>query len=99
MIGGPGRVTYAPGLTDLTAIARIVEEVGGPVNVLLMQGGPSKVQLADVGVRRMSVGGSLARIAYGALVEAAEYLQAQGVLPSRAPYLRGDLAKEAWKAR
>ena len=33
-------VVYAPGLTDVSAIARIVNEVGGPVNVLLMPGGP-----------------------------------------------------------
>jgi 2-methylisocitrate lyase-like PEP mutase family enzyme len=89
-------VVYAPGLTDLSAIARIVEEVGGPVNVLLVPGGPSKPELAEMGVRRMSVGSSFARIAYGALVQAAEHLQAEGVLQSEAPYLSRELARDAF---
>ena len=61
------QIVYAPGLTDIAAITRIVDEVGGAVNVLLMPGGPSKDQLAEVGVRRLSVGGAMARVAYGAL--------------------------------
>jgi 2-methylisocitrate lyase-like PEP mutase family enzyme len=89
-------VVYAPGMTDLSAIARIVEEVGGPVNVLLAPDGPTTAALAEVGVRRMSVGGSFARIAYGALAQAAEHLQAQGVLPSDVPYLSRELVKEAF---
>jgi 2-methylisocitrate lyase-like PEP mutase family enzyme len=89
-------VVYAPGLTDLSAISRIVEEVGRPVNVLLVPGGPSTSQLADVGVRRMSVGSSFARIAFGALVQAAENLQAHGVLQSDAPYLSRELARDAF---
>jgi 2-methylisocitrate lyase-like PEP mutase family enzyme len=90
------RVVYAPGLADLSAISRIVEEVGAPVNVLLMPGGPSVTQLDEIGVRRMSVGSSFARIAYGALVEAAEYLQNHGVLPRDAPYLSRELATKAF---
>ncbi|HEX7442728.1 MAG TPA: isocitrate lyase/phosphoenolpyruvate mutase family protein, partial [Acidimicrobiales bacterium] len=43
---------YAPALTDLSAITRIVGEVAGPVNVLLVPGGPSFGELAEVGVRR-----------------------------------------------
>jgi 2-methylisocitrate lyase-like PEP mutase family enzyme len=89
-------VVYAPGLTDLSAIARFVGEVGGPVNVLLMPGGPTKTQLADAGVRRISVGSSLARIAYGALVRAAEHLQSAGDLPGDAQYLSRGLAARAF---
>jgi 2-methylisocitrate lyase-like PEP mutase family enzyme len=89
-------VVYAPGLTDLSEIALLVEEVGAPVNVLLMPGGPSVTQLADVGVRRISIGSSLARIAYGALVSAAEHLQSSGVMEIDAPYLKGDLATRAF---
>ena len=91
-------VVYAPGLTDLSAIADIVREVGGPVNVLLVPGGPSKTRLADAGVRRISVGGSLARIAYGALVQAAEELKTSGALQIDAPYLSGKLANQAFVA-
>src|SRR5256885_56595 len=57
---GGADVVYAPGLVDLKAITRIVEEVKAPVNVLLRPNGPSVAQLARVGVRRLSTGGALA---------------------------------------
>ena len=90
------KVVYAPGLTDLPAISRIVNEVRAPVNALLMPGGPSSAQLAAAGVRRVSVGGSLARIAYGALARAAEHFKSEGVLPADAQYLDRDLASRAF---
>ncbi len=90
------QVVYAPGLTDLSAIARVVEGVGAPVNVLLVPGGPTVAQLAAVGVRRVSVGGSLARVAYGALVQAAEELLAAGSLGPELPYLSRSLAATAF---
>lgn len=72
---------YAPGLTDLGQIARVVEEVDVPVNVLLRPGGPRVSDLAEAGVRRVSTGGALAWAAYGTLVESARSLEASGVLP------------------
>ena len=73
-------VAYAPGLADLVAITRVVAEAGAPVNVLLRPGGPTVGDLAAAGVRRISVGGTLARVAYGALVRSAEALLAAGTL-------------------
>ena len=75
-------VVYAPALPDTSAVARVVEEVGGAVNVLLTPGGPSRQELAEIGVRRLSVGGSLARVAYGAMYQAAEQLLDSGALPT-----------------
>lgn len=69
---------YAPGLTRLADVGRVVREVGAPVNVLALRGGPSVPELAGVGVRRVSTGGALAWAAYGALVAAAAELQAAG---------------------
>jgi 2-methylisocitrate lyase-like PEP mutase family enzyme len=69
---------YAPGLSDLGDIERVVREVGAPVNVLALRGGPSVAELAAAGVRRVSTGGSLAWAAYGALVEAATELRDHG---------------------
>jgi len=69
-------VLYAPGLTNLGDIAAVVQTLDRPVNVLLRPGGPSVAQLASVGVRRISVGGAFAYAALGALVEAAQELQA-----------------------
>jgi 2-methylisocitrate lyase-like PEP mutase family enzyme len=67
-------VVYAPALRDLDAIARVVDEVGIPVNVLALAGGPSVAELASVGVRRVSTGGALARAAYAALTVGAQEL-------------------------
>jgi 2-methylisocitrate lyase-like PEP mutase family enzyme len=69
---------YAPGLTDLGDIALVVDAVGAPVNVLALRNGPTVPQLAEIGVRRVSTGGSLAWAAYGALVEAAAELRDNG---------------------
>jgi 2-methylisocitrate lyase-like PEP mutase family enzyme len=91
-------VVYAPGLVEISAITRIVDEVGGPVNVLLMPGGPSRDELATVGVRRLSVGGTLARAAYGAVYETAQALIDTGALPSGTAYLPRDVAQAAFTA-
>ncbi|ASW56301.1 isocitrate lyase/phosphoenolpyruvate mutase family protein [Plantactinospora sp. KBS50] len=69
---------YAPGLADHADIARVVDEVGVAVNVLALRDGPTVPQLADLGVRRVSTGGSLAWAAYGALVHAATELRDGG---------------------
>lgn len=69
---------YAPGLTDLNEIGRVVAEVSLPVNVLANPRGPSVSELAGVGVRRVSTGGALSRAAYGALVSAGEELLGPG---------------------
>jgi 2-methylisocitrate lyase-like PEP mutase family enzyme len=89
-------VVYAPGLTDLAAITRVVEETGAPVNVLLRPGVLTVAELAAVGVRRASVGGWLARVAYGALVGAAEELTISGTLGPDLPYLSPSLAASAF---
>jgi 2-methylisocitrate lyase-like PEP mutase family enzyme len=71
-------VVYAPGLADLDAISRVVDAVEAPVNVLLLGRGPTVAQLAAVGVRRVSTGGSLTFTAYGALTRAARELLTDG---------------------
>ena len=67
-------VVYAPGLTDVREITRVVDEVRVPVNVLALSNGPTIAELARVGVRRVSTGGALARAAYGALLAGAQEL-------------------------
>jgi 2-methylisocitrate lyase-like PEP mutase family enzyme len=71
-------VVYAPGLTDLDEIARVVSEVGIPMNVLALPNGPSIAELESVGVRRVSTGSALAYAAYGALVAGARELRERG---------------------
>ena len=71
-------VVYAPGLSELGQIARVVKAVGVPVNVLALPHGPSTAELASVGVRRVSTGSALAASAYGALVAGASELLEAG---------------------
>lgn len=67
-------VLYAPGLTDLAQIERVVTEVSAPINVLAMADGPSVAQLEEIGVRRVSTGGALAWAALGGLATAVDEL-------------------------
>jgi 2-methylisocitrate lyase-like PEP mutase family enzyme len=71
-------VLYAPGLTDLADIRQVVTSVDLPVNVLALPGGPPISELGAAGVRRVSVGGSFAFAALGALVQAATELREEG---------------------
>ena len=71
-------VLFAPGLREAADIRRVVESVGGPVNVLGRPGAPSVAELAEIGVSRISVGGAFAFNALGALVEAASELHDHG---------------------
>jgi 2-methylisocitrate lyase-like PEP mutase family enzyme len=67
-------VLYAPGLVTSADIRSVVSSVDRPVNVLLLPAGPSVAELAELGVRRISVGGSLAYAALGALADAGREL-------------------------
>ena len=64
-------VVYAPGLQRAADIRRVVGELDCPVNVLLWPEGPDVGELASLGVRRVSTGGALMRIAYAAMEESA----------------------------
>jgi 2-methylisocitrate lyase-like PEP mutase family enzyme len=68
---------YAPGVRDRGDIAAMVRAVAPkPVNVLVAGPGLSLAELAALGVRRVSVGGALARVAWAAVVAAAGKLRA-----------------------
>lgn len=72
---------YAPGASDPGDIAAIVKAVSPkPVNVLVSSSNStlSVSQLADLGVRRISVGGALARVAWGAFMKAAKSIKETG---------------------
>ena len=71
-------VLFAPGLTKAQDIRQVVESVDRPVSVLALRGAPSTSELAALGVARVSVGGSFAFAALGALREAAEELRDRG---------------------
>ena len=60
-------------------IKAVVEAVAPkPVNVLVGSDFTTVVALADLGVRRISVGGALARVAWSAFLSSAEEIVKQG---------------------
>jgi 2-methylisocitrate lyase-like PEP mutase family enzyme len=85
-------VLYAPGLTRREDIVDVVRSVDRPVNVLMGLAGVtlSIDDLATIGVKRVSVGSALARVALGAFLRAAHEMHEKGTftfageaLPSR----------------
>lgn len=71
-------VLYAPGPTSAEQIRTIVSSLEKPVNVLARAGSPSVAELAQLGVSRISVGGSFAFAAIEALVSAGRELLDDG---------------------
>jgi 2-methylisocitrate lyase-like PEP mutase family enzyme len=70
---------FAPGIRtkeDITAVVRAVAPK--PLNFIALSGGFSVAELADLGVRRISVGGALARAAWGGFIAAAKEVAEQG---------------------
>jgi 2-methylisocitrate lyase-like PEP mutase family enzyme len=79
-------VLYAPGLPDMAAITAVVRAVAPkPVNVLIGPGDTTVPlrELSAAGVRRVSVGGALYRVALTALVETAAALRDGNLAPLR----------------
>ena len=71
-------VVFVPGLRKPDDIRAVVSAVDRPVNVLVVPGSPPIAELAEMGVARISVGGSFAWTAYAALVAAATELRDAG---------------------
>lgn len=74
-------VLFAPGLKSLEDITAVVKAVSPkPVNVVMGLSGVSFSlnQLEDLGVKRVSLGSSLARAAYGAFINAATEIKTTG---------------------
>jgi 2-methylisocitrate lyase-like PEP mutase family enzyme len=71
-----------PGVADADTIGELVREIDGPLNVLGARGGaPSALPVAELGalgVRRVSIGGSLAVAALALVRRAAEELRDRG---------------------
>jgi 2-methylisocitrate lyase-like PEP mutase family enzyme len=60
---------YAPGVREKGEIASIVRAVAPkPVNVVMMRPGLSLAELTDLGVRRVSIGGAIARVAWASIM-------------------------------
>src|SRR4029077_6475227 len=74
-------VLYAPGLNTKEEISKLVKSVKLPVNVIVGRKGGTPLSLAELsalGVKRISVGSTLARTALGSLVRAAREMNERG---------------------
>ena len=71
---------YAPGIRTADQIAAVVAGVAPkPVNVLMSAAtGLTVADLAGLGVRRISVGGALSRVAWGAFMRASRQIAQEG---------------------
>ena len=70
---------YAPGIRTRDEIAAVVQAVAPkPVNVLVGSDFITVTQLAELGVRRISVGGALARAAWSGFLQAAKEIAERG---------------------
>lgn len=74
---------YAPGIRNQDDIRAVVNAVAPkPVNVLVSSDFATVAELADLGVRRISVGGALARAAWTGALEAAKEIAGRGTFTS-----------------
>jgi 2-methylisocitrate lyase-like PEP mutase family enzyme len=81
---------YAPGIYKPEDIAAVVKAVHPkPVNVLTVQPSMTVAGLADLGVRRISVGGALARTAWAGFIRAAQEIAEQGTFTEFAAAAKG----------
>jgi 2-methylisocitrate lyase-like PEP mutase family enzyme len=82
-------VLYAPGLRNLEDISLVAAAVTKPLNVVMGFADPALTldQLGGVGVKRVSIGGGLSRVALQAFLHAARQMRAGnfGFVPRMAP--------------
>jgi 2-methylisocitrate lyase-like PEP mutase family enzyme len=73
-------VLYAPGLRDLATIRTVASAVGKPLNVVMSAADPALTlaQLAEAGVKRVSVGGALSRLALAGFLAGAREMAERG---------------------
>ena len=97
---------YAPGIRTREQIAAVVEAVAPkPVNLLV--GGATDLTVEDIaalGVRRISVGGGLARSAWGGFMRAAQEIAGEGRFAAFAQAasgaeLNGLFGDQSWRGR
>jgi 2-methylisocitrate lyase-like PEP mutase family enzyme len=71
---------FAPGVTDLETIERLVSKLPAPLNILATVATLKVADLQRVGVRRLSLGSGTSRVALGALQRFARQIRDEGTL-------------------
>jgi 2-methylisocitrate lyase-like PEP mutase family enzyme len=81
---------YAPGVSTDEEITTLVEAISPkPLNVLTIKPTMTVQHLASLGVRRISTGGALARVAWAGFMAAAQEIAGQGTFTSFAQGAKG----------
>jgi 2-methylisocitrate lyase-like PEP mutase family enzyme len=88
-------VLYAPGLRDLASMKLVASSVSKPINVVMSAGDPalSAAEMEAVGVKRISVGGALSRLALAAFMKGAREMKDKGGFT----WMRDTIATKALK--
>ena len=69
---------FVPGVTDRETIAAVVSGIGGPVNVLAVDGTPPIAELQEIGVARVSLGAGPMLAALAVVRDVARELMSRG---------------------
>ncbi|GAC1631891.1 MAG: isocitrate lyase/phosphoenolpyruvate mutase family protein [Candidatus Acidiferrum sp.] len=82
---------FAPGVTDLETISKLVKAVDAPLNILALAGCPPIAEMERVGVARVSTGSGLMRAAMGVVQRVAremiEERSCQSMFAGATPYV------------
>ena len=73
---------FVPGVRDATTIGALVKGIGGPVNILAVDGSPSISELETLGVARLSLGSGPMRATMAVLRDIARELKSTGTYGS-----------------
>lgn len=96
---------FTPGVVAISQARLVAREIAGPVNVVvgLDEAGSSALALIDAGIRRVSVGGSIARAALGLVRRSARELREHGTVGYAAQQIPqaelNALFERAWRDR
>lgn len=69
---------FVPGITEPATVAKLVDGIDGPLNILVGPGAPSVPELGKLGVARVSAGSSIAAAAYAVARRTAVELSSTG---------------------
>jgi len=94
-------VLYAPGVRDLATIRTVASSVGKPLNVVMSAADPAltAAQLAEAGVKRISVGGALSRLALAAFLEGAREMKDRGAFTWVGRTMPSKELKAIWRSQ
>jgi 2-methylisocitrate lyase-like PEP mutase family enzyme len=73
---------FVPGVRDRDTIAALVRGIGGPINILAVDGTPSIAELESIGVARVSLGSGPMRAALAVVRDIARELKTKGTYTS-----------------